>query len=57
LAASQNDPYCRTERAHEMAENWGSQWLNCGPFGHLNADSSLGDWPQGHALLQSLLKE
>jgi hypothetical protein len=57
LVGSQNDPHCSTDRAQEMAENWGSQWLNCGPFGHLNADASLGDWPQGHALLQSLLKE
>jgi predicted alpha/beta hydrolase family esterase len=40
-----------------MAQDWGAQWLNLGQAGHINAESSLGDWPQGHALLQTLLKD
>jgi predicted alpha/beta hydrolase family esterase len=40
-----------------MAQDWGAQWLNLGQAGHINAESSLGDWSQGHALLQTLLKE
>ena len=55
LAGSHNDPYCRLERAQWFAQAWGSQWHDCGHAGHINADSQLGDWPDGHALLQSLL--
>jgi predicted alpha/beta hydrolase family esterase len=31
--------------------------VNLGAAGHINADNALGDWPEGHALLQTLLKE
>jgi predicted alpha/beta hydrolase family esterase len=37
--------------------SWGAQWVNLGPAGHLNAESKLGDWPQGLALLTELLKD
>ena len=56
LVASRNDPYCRFERAQQMAADWGSQLHDAGEAGHINAESSLGDWPQGHALLQPLLR-
>lgn len=57
LVASQNDPFCTSARAQELAKDWASQWLDFGPLGHINADSLLGDWPQGQALLQTLLKD
>ena len=57
LVGSQNDPYCTHERAQALARDWSAQWLDLGPVGHINADSLLGDWPQGHALLQTLLKD
>ncbi|MDZ4126948.1 MAG: AAA family ATPase [Hydrogenophaga sp.] len=38
-----------------LAEAWGSECLDLGPCGHINAESGLGDWPHGHALLQQLL--
>ena len=57
LVGSQNDPYCQVDRAKTLAENWGAQWVDLGRAGHINAESSLGDWPEGHALLQTLLKE
>jgi predicted alpha/beta hydrolase family esterase len=56
LVGSQNDPYCQVDRAQALAENWGAQWVDLGPAGHINAESSLGDWPEGQALLQTLLK-
>jgi predicted alpha/beta hydrolase family esterase len=37
--------------------SWGAQYLNLGKCGHLNAESNLGDWPEGHALLSELMKE
>ena len=57
VAASRNDPYCSLLRASALAHAWGSHLVDCGMSGHINAASHLGDWPQGFALLQDLLKE
>ena len=57
LVASRNDPFCSFERAQEMAGHWGAQCVDAGAGGHLNADSGLGDWPQGQAWLHLLLKD
>ena len=53
VVASDNDPYCRLERARLFAEHWGSRLVVPGA-GHINADSGLGDWPQGLKLLGAL---
>jgi len=55
LVASTNDPYCSFERACGFAKAWGAELVNLGAQGHINADSGLGDWPQGQALLQQLI--
>jgi predicted alpha/beta hydrolase family esterase len=55
LVGSHNDPYCSVERAQSMASAWGARWHDLGHAGHINADSGLGDWPQGHALLQTMI--
>ncbi|MBX9836031.1 MAG: alpha/beta hydrolase [Burkholderiaceae bacterium] len=57
LVASRNDPFCRFERAQQMAQDWGARCVDAGAAGHLNADSGLGDWPQGQVWLQSLIKD
>ena len=57
LVGSQNDPYCTAARAQALALDWGARWVDLGAAGHINADSSLGEWPQGQALLQTLLKD
>lgn len=57
LVASADDPYCAAERAAEMARRWGAAFVLTGPRGHLNADSGLGDWPDGLALLDDLLSD
>ena len=54
VVASSDDPYGRLEYASRLAADWGAAFYSVGPRGHLNADSGLGDWPEGHALLQSL---
>ncbi|QDL52720.1 RBBP9/YdeN family alpha/beta hydrolase [Rhodoferax aquaticus] len=54
LLGSHDDPYCSLERAQRFAHAWGSEFVDYGARGHINADSGLGDWPEGHALLQSL---
>jgi len=55
VLASSRDPYCRPERAREFAAAWGSEFVDAGPLGHLNADSGLGDWPAAHEQLQALM--
>lgn len=57
LVGSENDPYCRLERAQAMAQDWGARWVNLGACGHINAQSGLGDWPEGLALLQTFIEE
>ncbi len=54
LLGSQNDPYCSLERAQGFAAAWGSEFIDYGARGHLNAESGLGDWPEGRALLARL---
>ena len=51
---SADDPFCSAQRGQQMAAAWGSpvHWLPAA--GHVNADSGLGDWPEGLALLQAL---
>ncbi len=52
---STDDPYCVPERAEQMARDWGGEAFDIGPRGHINGDSGLGDWPQGRALLRTLI--
>ena len=54
LVASSDDPFCKASRAAGMASDWGSEWLLIGACGHLNAESGLGDWDDGLALLHSI---
>jgi predicted alpha/beta hydrolase family esterase len=54
LMGSRNDPYCSFSRVQEFARSWGAELVDCGLAGHINAESGLGDWPQGWALLESL---
>ena len=55
LVAANDDPYCDFERARLFASAWGSQFIDYLPGGHLNADSGLASWPEGHVLLQDLM--
>lgn len=51
LVGSRNDPCCTFDRAQSLARGWGSRFIDLGERGHINADSGLGDWPEGHALI------
>ena len=57
VAASTDDPYGVFEHATTLAGQWTGELKNVGPLGHINADSGLDDWPEGHAWLQSLMKD
>ena len=54
LVGSRDDPYCTFERAQGLAGHWGSHFVDLGERGHINAESGLGDWPEGHAMLLEL---
>ena len=55
LVGSRNDPYCQPERARSFAQSWGSRFMDGGALGHINSESGLGAWPQGHDLLLKLI--
>jgi uncharacterized protein len=57
LLASRDDPYCAFERSRLFAYAWGAQFMDYGECGHINADSGLASWPEGHVLLQDLMKD
>ena len=54
LLGSHDDPYCSFARAREFATAWGCEFVDYGHRGHINAESGLGDWPEGRALLSQL---
>ena len=56
LVASRNDPYCSFDRAQGLAADWGARCVDAGARGHLNGESGLGDWAEGHGGLQELLE-
>ncbi|MEO6061188.1 MAG: alpha/beta hydrolase [Thermoflexales bacterium] len=55
VVASSNDPYGSIGFAHDLARAWGSEFVDVGGLGHINADSNLRDWPQGQGLLRKLM--
>jgi predicted alpha/beta hydrolase family esterase len=55
VVASENDPYITLQRAFDLAQDWGSHFLNIGEAGHINANSGLGRWSEGQALLSRLV--
>lgn len=55
VVASRDDPYCDFSRAGAFAQAWGAQFIDHGNCGHINADSGLGSWPEGHVLVQDLM--
>lgn len=56
VVASTNDPYADIRRSEAFARAWGARLVNLGALGHINADSALGSWPKGRALLQELAR-
>ena len=54
VVASDDDPYAKTSHVWRLSRHWDARFVNAGPFGHINADSGVGDWPYGQYLLASL---
>ena len=47
LIASRNDPFSSYEAAEDIADAWGSMFVDAGESGHLNHESGHGPWPEG----------
>lgn len=54
IVASSNDPYGSVQHAQTCAQAWGSELVNIGDYGHINAASGLGVWADGLSLLAKL---
>ena len=57
LVAANDDPYCAAARSRQLAADWGARFVDTGRGGHLNAESGLGDWPEGRKLLNEISKD
>jgi predicted alpha/beta hydrolase family esterase len=55
VIGSENDTYMSIERAKELVENWGSDFVNIGKKGHINSDSNLQYWEEGQVFLEQLI--
>lgn len=55
LVASEDDPYASPQRSFDMARDWSSHFIAAGPLGHINAESDIGLWHEGQALLGRLI--
>jgi uncharacterized protein len=54
VVASEDDPWVSLERARFFANNWGSEFINIGNAGHINAASGYGEWEEGLSILKKL---
>ncbi|TFW14941.1 RBBP9/YdeN family alpha/beta hydrolase [Duganella callida] len=57
MVGSTNDPWMAAPRAQLWAQRWHSRFINGGPLGHINAESGLGDWPEGLETLYFLAEQ
>ncbi len=55
MVASHDDPYASFGFAERCAGAWHCTLTDVGRAGHVNAESGLGDWPEGRRLLDRLL--
>lgn len=57
MVGSTNDPWMAAPRAELWARRWQSRFINGGALGHINAESGLGDWPEGLETLYFLAEQ
>jgi predicted alpha/beta hydrolase family esterase len=54
VIASEDDEYISLTRAQAFADAWGSELINVGAKGHINAAAGFGEWNEGLELLKRL---
>jgi len=55
VVASTDDPWIDIDRAHSLAVDWGSHFVDVGAQGHINAASGIGWWSEGRELLDRVV--
>jgi predicted alpha/beta hydrolase family esterase len=55
LVASHDDQYGSLESLQGLAQSWGSDFVDAGHKGHINAASNIGAWTEGQRLLHRLI--
>ena len=55
VVTSSNDEWVSLERARHFADHWGSEFINIGAAGHINAQSGYGEWTEGLKVLEQLV--
>jgi predicted alpha/beta hydrolase family esterase len=56
MVASRTDPLALFARSRALAEDWGSEFVDAGDSGRIDADSGHGPWPDGLLRLARFLK-
>lgn len=56
LFASHNDPLLKFDRARYWAETWGSELVDVGEAGHINAQAGFGAWPHGLLRIETFIR-
>ena len=54
VVASADDIWVSLDRANFFADNWGSEFINIGNAGHINAVSGHTNWDEGMTILKTL---
>ena len=54
VVASENDIWVSLDRAKFFAEKWGSEFINIGNAGHINAVSGHTNWDEGMRILKTI---
>jgi predicted alpha/beta hydrolase family esterase len=55
IVASDDDVWVSLDRAKYFAECWGSEFINIGNAGHINAASGYGQWTEGLEILKTIV--
>ena len=56
VVATGSDPYLSIHRSLEFATTWGASLRILEQGGHLGRDAGLGEWVEGHQLLQTFIQ-
>ena len=57
VVASADEPYGSASAAQALAKDWGARWVPTRPESGPICESAAGDWPEGRALLNELMKD
>ncbi|WP_084659895.1 RBBP9/YdeN family alpha/beta hydrolase [Vibrio sonorensis] len=57
IVCSDNDEHMSLSRSKETAEQWGSDIVVKKGASHFHTDAGYGDWPEGEAMIESLIGE